>query len=106
MGGFMMRTITDDPEFDKLAKSIRTKTIQNLLLVWYNVFHDYASSPAAQRIVERAKGGETHLEFSFRNVVSCLRPDDVVEMLHISRRQAVEYVKFFKTIYKEICSAI
>jgi len=36
------------------------------------------------------------------NGVQNLRPEDVAEILKISKRRAMEYVKFFRTIYKEV----
>ncbi|MEM3719545.1 MAG: hypothetical protein QXD45_05950 [Candidatus Bathyarchaeia archaeon] len=98
----MSRRIADNAEFNKLVKSMRTKAFQKLLLVWYNVFYDYENSPSAAKIMERARQKRPHLNLTLRNLARSLCPEDVVEMLKISKRQAWEYVKFFRTIYSEI----
>jgi len=95
-----------DEEFEKLAKSFQTKTIRNLLYVWYIVFHDHSTSPIAEKILERARQENPNLEPTFRSLVWSLRPEDVAEILKISRRQATEYVKFFRTIYKEVAGYV
>ncbi|MCS7114100.1 MAG: hypothetical protein N0A00_01610 [Candidatus Bathyarchaeota archaeon] len=97
----MARRITDDSEFNKIVGSIQTKTIQKLLLVWYNVFHDYVNSPVAAEVLERAREKQPHLKFTLRNLAWSLQPGDVAEMLKISKKQAREYIKFFRIIYME-----
>jgi len=94
-----MRRIADDPAFNRLLKSVKTKVIQELLLVWYNIFYDYANSPAAAKIMERARREHPHLNMTLGTLAWSLRPEDVSEILKISKRQAYEYVKFFRTIY-------
>lgn len=88
-------------EFDELTRSIHTKTLQKLLLVWYNVFHDYQRSPVAAKIIERAREKQPQLDLNLRNIAWALKPKDIAEMLQISKRHAAEYVKFFRIIYSE-----
>lgn len=95
----MSQRITDDPEFNMLIRPIRSKTLQRLLLVWYNIFYDYRNSPVAAKIMEREREKEPNLSFKLRTIAWSLRPKDVAEMLKISERQAREYVKFFRIIY-------
>jgi len=68
------------------------------------VFHEYETNPTAEKILERAKQKQLHTALTFRNLVSNLRPEDVTEILKISKRRAKEYVKVFKTIYGEIAT--
>lgn len=95
----MSRRITDDPEFNRLIGPIRSKTLQRLLLVWYNVFYDYQNSPVAAKIMERGREKEPNLSFKLRAIAWSLQPKDVAEMLKITERQAYEYVSFFRIIY-------
>ena len=70
------------------------------------MFHEYETNPTAEKILERAKQKQLHTALTFRNLVSCLRPENVAEILKISKRRAAEYVKVFKTIYREIAAKI
>jgi len=96
--------MAEDPEFAKLTRMIQTKTLRNIPLIWYKVFHNYETNPTAEKILMRAKQKQPHITLTFRNLVSNLRPEDVAEMLEISKRRAKEYVKVFKTIYGEIAT--
>lgn len=91
-----------DPEFERYTRSIRTKTLRNLLLIWHNVLRDYETSPIANNIINRARQKEPWVEFTIRNLVWSLGADDIAKMLKISKRQAIDYVKVFRIIYSGI----
>jgi hypothetical protein len=89
-------------EFEEIVKGIQTKTLQKLLLIWYNVFHDMKNSPIAPKIYERALKKQPTVSFTRRNIAYEMEPGDVASFLKISKRRARDYIKVFRKIYSEV----
>lgn len=99
----MSHKITGDVEFNKvILGSVRSKVLQKPLIVWWNVFYDIHRSAVALNAFKRAKEKEPHLAFSLINVAYCLRPEDIMDMIQVSRRTAAEYIHVFRQIYCQI----
>lgn len=47
-------------EFAEIVKGIHTKTLQKLLLIWYNIFHDWRNSPVAYEMIRRERQKQPH----------------------------------------------
>jgi hypothetical protein len=61
----MSHKITGNVEFNKaILGSVRSKVLQKLLIVWWNVFYDMNNSPVAINVFKRAKEKEPHLSFN------------------------------------------
>jgi hypothetical protein len=96
----MSHKITDNVEFNKLILgSVRSKVLQKLLIVWYNVFYNMKNSAVTLNAFKRAKEKNPNLIFDMGNVAYSLRPEDIMDMIHVSRRTAMEYIQVFRQIY-------
>lgn len=99
----MSHKITDNVEFNKvILGSVRSKVLQKLLIVWWNVFYDIHRSAVALNAFKRAEEKQPHLFFNAGNVAFCLRPEDIMDMIQVSRRTAAEYIQVFRQIYSQI----
>jgi hypothetical protein len=96
----MSYKITDDEDFNReVIGCIRSKVLQRLLIIYWNVFYNMSESEIAKRAFERLKRKEKHpLLFCPVNVAYALRPEDIMSFLHVSKRTAWEYIKFFREI--------
>jgi hypothetical protein len=99
----MSHKITDNVEFNKaILRSVRSKVLQKLLIVWWNIFYDLNNSTVALNAFKRAKEKNPNLIFDMGNVAYSLRPEDIMDMIHVSRRTAVEYIQVFRQIYCQV----
>jgi hypothetical protein len=96
----MTYKITDNEDFNKaVIGCVRSKVLQRLLIIYWNVFYDMHESEIAKRAFERLKKKEHHdLIFAPVNVAYGLRPEDIMPFLHVSKRTAWEYIKVFREI--------
>ena len=77
--------------FNKHAlHSIRNKVLQRLVLVWMNAWTMSSGSSLYQALDQRLKA--RHLIFDKCNFAYLLSPEDVMSLLHCSKRTAREYI--------------
>jgi hypothetical protein len=87
------RRVGFNPEFKtKVLKSIRTKTLGKLVLLYWHFLYD-RNCEASRKILERERRRQPYLRFDKSNIVYELRPEDIIPVLHCSRRTAVDYIQ-------------
>ena len=77
----------------KLFLSVRSKVLQKLLLLWFNV---YSKNVLRRKLVERLVS--QGIAVNRVNLVRVLTPSDVMPMLHCSKRTAIEYIDALKVL--------
>lgn len=93
-----MYRITDDETFNRLIGSVRCRSLQKLLLVWYNIFYDMENSPIAKAVYERIRAENPKAAFTLENILMNLRAGDIVGFLNTSERTAKEYIYALRAI--------
>lgn len=70
-------------------RSIRTKSLQKLVLIWHNLNYS-RNCPLRQEIVKRLR--EKELPSCLENIVWELKPKDVMQVIPCSKRTALDYI--------------
>lgn len=78
-------------------KSVRSKVLQKLLLIWYNLFYSERNQ-MQERIYKRLK--EQKLPRDRVNIVWELKPKDVMDVIGCSSRTAKEYIDAMRCFYR------
>jgi hypothetical protein len=95
----MSHKITSDEEFNRVILGcIRSKVLQRLLIVYWDVLYDINRSTIARKAFERLREKEPHVAFNRENVAYALRPEDIMGIIKVSRRTAWEYIKALREI--------
>jgi len=95
----MSHKITSDEEFNKVILGcIRSKVLQKLLIVYWDVLYDINRSPIAKKAFERLKKKEPYVAFNRVSVAYALQPEDIMDIIKVSRRTAWEYIKALREI--------
>lgn len=68
--------------------SIRNKVLQKLVLIWFNAFYS-REMELNKRLSKRL--AEQGLPHSKENLAFALTPEDIMEIIHCSKRTAIEY---------------
>lgn len=86
-------------EFHKYAfKSVRNKSLQKLMLVWY-VFMYNSKSDAPKELMKRYREkNQSEEPQSLGDIISMLKPEDVMRVLHCNRRTAIQYIQVLRFI--------
>lgn len=98
----MSYRITGDEAFNRLIGPVRSKTLQKLLIFWYNVLYDMESSPIARRIYEKIRSKNPRAAFTKENILIHIEVDDVAEMLNVSRRAARDYIYTLRAMFLKV----
>jgi hypothetical protein len=97
----MRKLVMADPEaqptFDFITKGIRTLTLQKLILLLHILLYDY-NSEVPRAILERARKKQPWLSTCRVNILSSVKPKDIMQILGCSRRVAVDYMKTLRMI--------
>src|SRR5207249_3104310 len=87
--------ITEDPEFNRMMRSIRCRTIEKLLLLSWNLF--LAQNPElGLKVFEKIRTEKP--EADLVDLVMALKAGDVAEYLGLKERQAYTYVDALRFI--------
>lgn len=73
-------------------RSIRSKVLQKMVLLYYNFFYQ-KDKEVAKRL------SEVGLPWNKENVAWELKTDDIIRIIGCSERTAKEYIDAFKTLY-------
>jgi len=89
------------PEAERLwhktfTKSIRSKVLQKLVLLWYNLWID-GSSELHQAVKQRLIKNNLNPKFKV-NYAYEVKPKEVMKLLNCSRRTAIEYIEALRII--------
>lgn len=95
----MSYRIAEDEAFNKLIGPVRSKALQKLLILWYNLLYDVENSPFAKKVYERIKAENPKVAATKENILIHLSADEVAELLNVSRRTARDYIYTLRAIF-------
>ena len=81
-----------------IFKSIRSKVLRNLVFLYMVLILDYPHSKIAMNAFRRAKKKEPHLRLDKGNVLFSLKPEDIMPIIEVSRRTAIEYIQALRLL--------
>jgi len=82
----MAHKITKNEELKRLLGPIRSKVLQKLVILACYYLWDFPHNPNAQRLLK-----DKNLRPIVENVVSLIPIEEIMRILHVSKRTAVEY---------------
>ena len=77
--------------------SIRSKTLRRFLTVWYHTNFSPSQSKLRKRVRERdaIKGGTLN---SREDIVLGMKPEDIMSVLPVKKRTAIDYIETLKVL--------
>jgi hypothetical protein len=86
-------SIAFNPRFKaKILRSIRTKTLGKLVVLYWHFLSDW-NCQASRNVIQRERKKNPCLRLDRSNVAYALKPQDVMPVLHCSRRTAIDYIQ-------------
>lgn len=89
------------PEAERLwhktfTKSVRSKVLQKLILLWYNLWIDQSlglHKAVKKRLIEQNLNPRIKTNYAYE-----VKVEEVMELLHCSRQTAKEYIEALKVL--------
>jgi len=95
----MSHKITNNERFNKyVLRSVRSKVLQKLLIVCWYFLRDWRTNPNAEKLWERGRSKNPNLRFIPSNIIAQLKPEDIMDLIQVSKRTAIEYIQALRTI--------
>lgn len=95
----MSYRITEDEAFNKLIGPVRSKALQKLLILWYNLLYDVEGSLLAKKVYERVMARNPKATLTKENILIHLNAEDVAELLNVSERTARDYIYALRAMF-------